>query len=79
MSIVKAVLSLRTGSEFSLSDTNDYSTITWHTEGIVPPTAEEVVAEEARLVQEAASKKVNAEAKLAVLGLTTDDIKALFS
>lgn len=79
MSIVKAILSLRPGAEFSLSDKDDYSTIIWHTPDINPPSESEVMAEIARLNQEAADKKAAAESKLEAIGLTVDDLKALFS
>ena len=58
--------------------------LTVFTEGVVAPTAEEIATEKIRLEEvkaqqeeEAAAKKAAAEAKLAALGLTSDDLKAL--
>jgi hypothetical protein len=78
MSITKAILSLRPGSEFTLSNMDDFSTIVWHTE-VEPLTEQEVIDEMNRLAQEKVDKKEAAEAKLQALGLTVEDIKALLS
>ena len=78
-----AVLKLKPNSEFVIEN-EDYSTIKWITlDGEAPTQSEvesalEVVKEEK--VQEAnkiAAAKAAAEAKLAALGLTADDLKAL--
>ena len=78
-----AIAKLRPTAEFSISN-DDYSTIKWDVlEGNAPTQAEvdaaiEVIKEEqAQAELEAAAKKAAAEAKLAVLGLTPDDLKAL--
>jgi hypothetical protein len=62
----------------------DYDTIEWHSEDIPKPTKKEVEAklaelqaEEAAKAQAEADKKQAAEAKLAKLGLTPEDLKAL--
>lgn len=78
MNIAKALISLRPGKEFVFND-DDLSTVRWSEEGVTTPTFEEVEAELARLAQEEADKKAAAETKLAALGLTADDIKALLS
>lgn len=78
MSFSRAILSLRPGAEFTLTNSDDYSTIIWHSEGTAPTEAE-VLAEDARLKQEDADKKAAAEAKLAAIGLTPEDLKAIFS
>jgi hypothetical protein len=58
--------------------------LTVFTEGVVAPTPQEIAIEKIRLEKvaedlqaEAAAKKAAAEAKLAALGLTSDDLKAL--
>ena len=76
--LAKALISLRSGKEFSY-DNDDLSTVRWNDPDVVTPTQEEVDAELARLAQVELDKKVAAEAKLAALGLTADDIKALLS
>jgi hypothetical protein len=65
---------------------DDVEGITWHTEGVQPLTAKEVAAEVKRLekaaADEAAAKeaaRASAEAKLAALGLTADEVAALLS
>ncbi len=78
-----AVMSLRPGAEWSMSD-NDVENITWHTEGVTPLTQAEVDAEVARLEQAAIDETAKREAdrasameKLAALGLNQDEVKAL--
>ena len=78
MNIAKALQSLRPNKEFVFND-NDLSTVRWSEAGVTTPTLEEVEAELARLAQEEADKKAAAEAKLAALGLTPEDFKALLS
>jgi hypothetical protein len=81
--LVKAIQKLKPGAEFSFTN-DDYSTIKWDVlEGDAPTQAEVDAAieaikqEEAQAEAEAAAKKAAAEAKLAALGLTADDLKAL--
>ena len=79
----KAVMSLRPNTEWSMNG-NDVENITWHTEGVEPLTTAEVQAEMQRLEQVAvdevdarAALRASAEAKLAALGLTVDEITAI--
>jgi len=81
--LVKAIKKLRPTAEFSFQE-DDYSTIKWDVlEGTAPTQAEidsaieQVKAEEAQAEAKAAQAKAAAEAKLAALGLTTEDLKAL--
>jgi hypothetical protein len=76
----EAVESLRPNIEWSMSG-DDVENITWHTEGVEPLTTAEVQAEIQRLEQVAvdevdarAALRASAEAKLAALGLTVDEI-----
>ena len=70
-------------AEFSMVN-DDISTIAWRTEGIATPTAEQVAAaitameakEAAKATAKAAAKE-SAEAKLAAIGLTPEEISAL--
>ena len=78
-----AVVSLRPGAEWSMSD-NDVENMIWHTEGVEPLTQAEVTAEVARLEQaaidDAAAKEAAREsgvAKLLALGLTVDEVEAM--
>jgi len=79
----KAILRLKPTAEFSFTE-NNYSTIKWDVlDGKAPTQAEidaaiELVKQDeanAETAKEAA--KAAAQAKLAALGLTTDDLKAL--
>jgi len=79
----KAIRKLKPNSEFSFI-ADDYSTIKWDIlEGEAPTQAEidaaieQVKADEAQAEIDRAAKKAEAEAKLAALGLTADDLKAL--
>jgi len=79
----KAILRLKPTAEFSFTD-NDYSTIKWDVlEGTAPTleeienTIEQIKADELAAEVNKATAKAVAEAKLAALGLTTDDLKAL--
>jgi hypothetical protein len=81
--LVKAIRKLKPNSEFSYTD-NDYSTIKWDVlEGKAPTQAEvdnaieQVKLEEAQAEANKAQVKAAAEGKLAALGLTTDDLRAL--
>ena len=81
--IVKAIKKLKPAAEFSFID-NDYSTIKWDvlqgdapTQPEIDAAIEEVKAEEIAAAAKAEADKAIATAKLAALGLTTDDLKAL--
>lgn len=81
--LVDAIRLLKPNSEFVIRD-NDYSTIEWHIlEGEAPTQVEidaaikQVKADDAKAELDKAAKKAAAEAKLAALGLDTDDLKAL--
>jgi hypothetical protein len=78
MNLAKALTSLRPGKEFTFNN-EDISTVRWNDTTVVTPSQEEIDAEIARQAQEDADKKAAAEAKLAALGLTAEDIKALLS
>jgi hypothetical protein len=65
---------------------DDVEGIIWHSEGVQPLTSKQVAAEVKRLEQaeidDAAAKaaaRESAEAKLAALGLTADEVAALLS
>jgi len=81
--ISKAIWKLRPDSEFSFTD-DDYSTIQWDKlEGDAPSKSEidaaikEIEKEEKAAQIKIETDKTNAQAKLAALGLTADDLKAL--
>jgi hypothetical protein len=81
--LVKAIQKLRPTAEFSFTE-EDYSTIKWDKlEGDAPTQAQidaaikAIQQAELQAEAEAAAKKAAAEAKLAALGLTADDLKAL--
>ena len=83
MTIVDALISLRPGAQFTMND-EDLSTIIWYTDGVTTPTKEELDAEVIRLEEEAKAKvaaqaanKESAQAKLAAIGLTPEEIAAL--
>lgn len=83
MDIVKAIKKLKPNAEFSFEGT-DYSTIKWDvldgdapTEAELDAAIEQVKADEVQAELDKAAKKAAAEAKLAALGLTADDLKAL--
>ena len=83
MKIANALQSLRPGAEFTFND-DDLSTITWHKEGVTTPTQEEIDNEIKRLDEEAAQAitakadaKASAQAKLAAIGLTPEEIAAI--
>jgi hypothetical protein len=68
---------------FSMND-DDISTVVWRTEGITTPTQAEIDAkikqvedEEAAKVVAKAAAKESAQAKLAAIGLTPEEISAL--
>jgi hypothetical protein len=81
--LVKAIKKLKPNAEFSFSN-NDYSTIKWDilqgdapTQAEIDDAIEQVKADEAQAIIDQAEAKATAEAKLAALGLTTDDLRAL--
>ena len=81
--LADAIRKLKPNAEFSFID-EDYSTIKWDKlEGDAPTQAEidvaieQIKADEAQAELDKAAKKAAAEAKLAALGLTADDLKAL--
>ena len=81
--LIKAIKKLKPNAEFSLND-DDYSTIKWDIlDGQAPSQKEidaaikEVKADEAQAEANKATAKAAAEGKLAALGLTTDDLRAL--
>lgn len=81
--LVKAIRKLKPNAEFSFIQ-EDYSTIKWDVlDGDAPTQAEidaaiaEVKADEANAKTAIQAAKESAQAKLAALGLTSDDLKAL--
>ncbi|CAB4138680.1 hypothetical protein UFOVP333_3 [uncultured Caudovirales phage] len=81
--LVQAIWKLRPNSEYSLIN-DDYATIKWDVlEGVAPTQAEidkaidELKADELAAKTKAEADKATAQAKLAALGLTADDLKAL--
>jgi hypothetical protein len=78
MNLAKTLASLRPGKEFTFNN-SDLSTVVWSDLEVVTPSQEEIDAEIARQAQEDADKKAEAIAKLATLGLTPEDLKALLS
>ena len=78
-----AIFSLRPDSEFSLTN-DDYSTIKWDKlEGDAPTQSEitaaikVVKANEAKAEADKLAAKQSAQAKLAALGLTSDEVTAI--
>jgi len=81
--LVRAIRKLKPTAEFSFQE-DDYSTVKWDVlDGEAPTQKEidaaikEVKADEIAYVQAKAEAKATAEGKLAALGLTTDDLRAL--
>ena len=81
--LTKAIQRLKPTAEFSFTD-NDYSTIKWDILDGKAPTNSEIEAaialiqaDEANAETAKQAAKASAHAKLAALGLTTDDLKAL--
>lgn len=81
--LVDAIKRVRPDSEFTFTE-DDYSTIEWHKlEGSAPSLAEinaeiELIKKERiQAEKDAAAKRKIAEDKLAALGFTLDDLKAL--
>jgi hypothetical protein len=81
--LVKAIRKLKPNSEFSFTD-DDYSTVKWDvldgdapTQSQIDEAIEQVRADEIAEDEAKAQAKATAEGKLAALGLTTDDLRAL--
>jgi len=81
--LIKAIRKLQPTAEFSFTD-DDYSTIKWDVlDGEAPTQKEidaaikEIKADESQAESRKATAKATAEGKLAALGLTTDDLRAL--
>jgi hypothetical protein len=81
--LAKAIYKLRPNAEFVFTN-NDYSTVRWDSlEGKAPTQSEiddaieQVKADEAQAVIDQANAKATAQAKLAALGLTVEDLQAL--
>jgi len=81
--LTKAIRHLKPNAQFSFIDEN-YSTIKWDVlEGKAPTQVEidaaieQVKANEAQAIIDKAEAKANAQAKLAALGLTVEDLTAL--
>jgi len=79
----QAILKLRPNSEFTYTE-RDYSTIQWFVLKGVAPTQkqiddaiEQVKADEITEAETKATAKASAQAKLAALGLTVEDLQAL--
>ena len=81
--LVKAIKKLKPTAEFSFNN-DDYSTIVWDIlDGDAPTQAEidkainQIKADELAEAETKAAAKATAQAKLASLGLTTEDLQAL--
>ena len=81
--LAEAIWKLRPNSEFSFNE-QDYSSVKWDKIEGNPPTLaeinaaiEQVKADEITKAAAAVAAKQTAEAKLAALGLTSEDLKAL--
>lgn len=81
--LTKAIFKLKPNAEFVITD-NDYSTIDWHilegdapTQTEIDDAIEQVKADEAQAIIDQANAKAAAQAKLAALGLTVEDLTAL--
>lgn len=81
--IFQAVENLAPGAEITFTET-DLDSIVWYSPDIKQPSNSEILAEVERIIadepfaaQRNLAKKEAAQAKLAALGLTADDLKAL--
>ena len=81
--LTRAIKKLKPTAEFSFSN-NDYSTIKWDqldgkapTQDEIDTAIKEIKAEEKAAEKKAEADKLIAQSKLAALGLTADDLKAL--
>lgn len=84
ITIVDALVKLMPGAEFTISDFNLDTLEILNSNGNEIPTQaaideaiKQIEAEQAQAELDAATKKEAAKAKLAALGLTADDLKAL--
>ena len=83
ITLTKAIYSLRPDSEFVFTN-GDYATIQWHKlEGDAPTQSEITVAiktietNQAKAEADKLTAKQSAQAKLAALGLTSDEVAAI--
>ncbi len=83
LELTQAIKILKPTAQFSFKGA-DYSTIKWDvlegdapTQSEIDAAIEQIKADEAQAELDRAAKKAAAEAKLAALGLTRDDLKAL--
>jgi hypothetical protein len=81
--LIEAIRLLKPNSEFVIRD-GDYSTIEWHildgdapTQSEIDAAIEQIKLNDIQAEAEAIAKREAALAKLAALGLDTDDLKAL--
>jgi hypothetical protein len=81
--LVKAINKLKPTAQFSFTD-GDYSTVKWDvldgdapTQAQIDSAIEQVKADEAQAIIDQANAKAAAQAKLAALGLTVEDLTAL--
>jgi len=72
----EAIAKLKPNAEYVLTN-RDYSTIKWIVLDGDAPTQKEIDAAIKEIKNEKAQAKATAEGKLAALGLTTDDLRAL--
>ena len=83
MMLIRAIISLRPGAEFSI-DGDNIKSIVWHTEGVTTPTKKQIDDEIKRLEALEASEaqaridaKASAIAKLEALGLNLAEAQAI--
>jgi len=74
--LTKAIKKLKPTAEFSFNN-DDYSTIQWDVLEGDEPTKSEIEAAIKQIKKDESAAKTSAEEKLAAIGLTTDDLKAL--
>jgi hypothetical protein len=79
----RALSALRPGAEYTMTN-EDLSTVVWNSLDVTTPTEAEVNAKiaeletaDAQAIINKAAAKATAEAKLAALGLTADEVAAL--
>jgi len=72
----EAIAKLKPNAEYVLTN-RDYSTIKWIVLDGEAPTQKEIDAAIKEIKNDKAQAKATAEGKLAALGLTTDDLRAL--
>ena len=76
--LIQALLSLRPGAEFVITD-NDIKTIVWHTEGVTTPSKKAIEDEIKRLEAIEAAKPAAKAALLERLGITAEEASLLLS